>query len=527
LQRRVFAPAEQGIEVQFRRRNKGKLTARPGAPRLLPAAAAVAGLLLSGCQMLDYKRADGGLGADLAGQTAGARPWAVLASGNDSAAKLGAEQNPRILAAYGGEYRDAKLERMVAKIVGRLTAVSDNPSQTYQVVILDSANINAFALPGGYVYVTRGLLALANDSAEVAAVIAHEMEHINANHGVLRRDKEQEIALSERVANEVLTGGNRDETLIRSRLSLARFSREQELAADRGGIRMAAAAGYDPFASPRFLQTMEDYSRFRDLSGAQDAGLDFLSNHPSTPQRITLALAEARRISAPGVGEADRATFLRGIDGMIFGDSIADNGFYIRGQSFIDSHIGLIFAAPPGYQLSYKNNVVTAAGSNDTALRFDTEALDSSAGPGDPAAYIAAGWISGLDQSSIRRLRVGGWPAAQAQAQNGKWQFNVLALMDGKRVYRFLSAAPKGGADPAALNMAAAKTFRLLSPAEKAAVKPPRLRIAIVKSGDTVASLAAMQPLGNDRGADLFRILNGLSANQAPQPGDKVKLILP
>ncbi|MGO4837280.1 M48 family metalloprotease, partial [Rhizobiaceae sp. 2RAB30] len=104
-------------------------------------------------------------------------------SRNDRLAELAKGQHPRILATYGGEYSDPKLERMVAKVVGNLTAESDNPAQTYRITILNSPNVNAFALPGGYLYVTRGLLALANDSAELAAVIAHEMGHVTANHG--------------------------------------------------------------------------------------------------------------------------------------------------------------------------------------------------------------------------------------------------------------------------------------------------------------------------------------------------------
>ena len=103
---------------------------------------------------------------------------------NDRLAELARGQHPRILATYGGEYSDPKLERMVAKVVGNLTAESDNPAQTYRITILNSPNVNAFALPGGYLYVTRGLLALANDASEVAAVLSHEMAHVTANHGI-------------------------------------------------------------------------------------------------------------------------------------------------------------------------------------------------------------------------------------------------------------------------------------------------------------------------------------------------------
>jgi len=473
-------------------------------------------MLLAGCTMLDYSRADGGLAAPAA------RPWAVDSlDGNNSLARLGAEQNPRILTSYGGEYRDAGLERMVAKIVGRLTAVSESPGQSYRVVILDSANINAFALPGGYVYVTRGLLALANDSAEVAAVIAHEMAHITANHGLLRARKEKEIALSDRVATEILAGNQRDETLIRSRLKLAGFSRGQELQADSIGIRMAAAAGYDPFAAPRFLQAMEDYSRFRDISGAKDASLDFLSNHPSAPQRVRLAVMEARKLGAPAVGDTDRPAFLRGIDGMIFGDDTIGSGLYLRGRSFINSREGFMFSVPPGFSLSYKNGIVTAAGRDDTALRFDSAALEK---PQSARAYIAGGWVSGLDKASIRTGNTGGLPAAQARAQNAQWQFSVLVLMGKNRVYRFLTAAPRHGHDPAAAGLETAGSFRLLSPQEKAAVKPLRLHIQRVEAGDTAAGLAAGMQF-NDRSLELFRLINGLSARQAVYPGAMVKMI--
>lgn len=471
---------------------------------------------LGGCRILDTRRADGGL-------SAGAQPWAIAAgSGNDEFSRLGAAQNPRILASYGGEYRDAKLERMVAKIVGRLAAVSDTPKQSYQVVILDSPNINAFALPGGYVYVTRGLLALANDSAEIAAVIAHEMAHISANHGALRARKEKEIALSDRVAQEVLAGGQRDETLIRGKIKLAGFSREQELQADSLGIRMMSAAGYDAFASSRFLQAMAAYSRFRDISGAADAGLDFLSNHPSAPQRGLFALNAARKMSAPAVGETDRAAFLRGIDGMIFGDDSRNADSYIRGRSFIDNQAGIMFTVPTGFVLKQENNAVTAAGANETALRFDSAELKKMQ---LPAEYIVSGRFSGLEANSVTSKIINNFPAAEARARTDRWQFHILVLAVKNRIYRFLTAAPKGGADPAAIGEAAANSFRLLNVEERQGVKPLRLQIRTVGAGETIESLAAKMQF-NDRSAELFRILNGLSANQTVRAGEQVKLIM-
>src|SRR5437899_3715136 len=203
---------------------------------------------------------------------------------NAKLAEMAKAQHPRILATYGGEYSDPKLERMVAKVVGNLTVVSANPTQTYRITILNSPNVNAFALPGGYLYVTRGLLALANDSSELAAVIAHEMGHVTANHGLQRQQLEAEEGLATKVVSDVLGDSpTAKAALIRGKLRLAQFSRNQELQADAIGIKSIGEAGYDPYAAGRFLQSMSAYTDFRSVSGATDASLDFLATHPTTP----------------------------------------------------------------------------------------------------------------------------------------------------------------------------------------------------------------------------------------------------
>lgn len=161
-------------------------------------------------------------------------------------AALARAQHPRILATYGGEYADPKLERMVAKVVGNLTTVAGNPGQAYRITILNSPNVNAFALPGGYLYVTRGLLALANDSAELAAVLAHEMGHVTANHGIARQQAEAEAELATKAATELFGQSSVAEVAaLRGKLKLAQFSRNQELEADVIGIRSSGQAGFD------------------------------------------------------------------------------------------------------------------------------------------------------------------------------------------------------------------------------------------------------------------------------------------
>ncbi|TIU79218.1 MAG: metalloprotease, partial [Mesorhizobium sp.] len=259
---------------------------------------------------------------------------------NARLAEMAKAQHPRILATYGGEYSDPKLERMVAKVVGNLTVVSANPTQTYRITILNSPNVNAFALPGGYLYVTRGLLALANDSSELAAVIAHEMGHVTANHGLQRQQLEAEEGLATKVVSDVLGDSpTAKAALIRGKLRLAQFSRNQELQADAIGIKSIGEAGYDPYAAGRFLQSMSAYTDFRSVSGATDASLDFLATHPNTPQRIELAQRLARNFGPPGVGTRDRDAFLAGIDGLLYGDTPEEG--YVRGQTFLHPGLGV------------------------------------------------------------------------------------------------------------------------------------------------------------------------------------------
>ncbi len=488
-----------------------------GLPSPLPVFkhAAIIGLLaiLSACRSVDFSD------PNMIGPSSNP-VTAANVSKNDRLAQLSALQHPRILATYGGEYKDAKLERMVAKIVGKLTTVSDNPDQTYIITILNSPNINAFALPGGYLYVTRGLLALANDSSEVAAVIAHEMGHVTANHGILRQAKEAESIIARRVASEVLhdeAAGR--EAAIRSKLRLAQFSRNQELQADAIGIKMIGAAGYDPFASARFLQSMEAYTAFRSISGATDASLDFLATHPATPQRVELATAHARRIGAPGVGTTDRDSFLNGIDGLLYGDPPQEG--FVRERTFIHPKLGVTFTVPQGFTIDNSANAVMASGPGELAIRFDGAALPQGS---DLSAYIRSGWVTGLDDQSVRNTTINGLPAATARAYADKWQFEIVVIASGAKVYRFLFAAPRNSTALGSAAQQTTQSFRVLTPAEQAAAKPLRIRVITVKAGDTLASLSARMQ-GTDRKLELFRLINALSPGSTVSAGDRVKII--
>ncbi len=439
-------------------------------------------------------------------------------SRNDRLAELARAQHPRILATYGGEYSDPKLERMVAKVVGSLTTVSG--AQAYRITILNSPNVNAFALPGGYLYITRGLLALANDSAELAAVIAHEMGHVTANHGLQRQQKEAEEVLATKVVTDVLGNNpNANVALLRGKLRLAQFSRNQELEADAIGIKTSGQAGFDPYAAGRFLQSMSSYTDFRSVSGATDASLDFLASHPNAPQRIELAQRHARQFGPPGHGARDRDSFLAGIDGLLYGDT-PEQGF-VRGNTFLHPRLGVSFSVPAGFVIDNSAAAVTATGPGDLAIRFDGVALNARTQLAD---YIRSGWVAGLDPASVRSLTINGNEAASARAAADGWKFDITVIRAGGQVYRLLTAAPLASEQLDAVAQTVGGSFRLLTDREKAALKPLRIRIVTVKPGQTIGSISASM-VGVDRKLELFRVLNALAPGATVSAGDKVKII--
>ena len=440
---------------------------------------------------------------------------------NDPRAQMGAREHPRIVASYGGEYRDQKTERLVARIAGALTAVSENPNQSYRITILNSPAINAFALPGGYLYVTRGLLALANDASEVAAVLSHEMAHVTANHGIERQRREEAEVIASRVVAEVLSSDLAGkQALARGKLRLAAFSRQQELQADVIGIRMLGEAGYDPYAAPRFLDSMAAYARFSSADPDTDQSLDFLSSHPNAPQRLELARRHARAQGMEGtVGDRGRDYYVAGIDGLLYGDS-PEEGF-VRGQTFLHGGLGIRFDVPAGFRIDNKVDAVLATGPDDTAIRFD--GVD--AGDVDSLTnYLTSGWVAGLQPETVQATTVNGLPAATARASAERWDFDVTVVQLNDQIFRFLTAVPKGSPSLVQVSTVLKSSFRKMTPQEITSLKPLRVRVVTVGPSDTLTTLAARM-MGTDRKLDLFKLINAMPAGASVSPGQRVKII--
>src|SRR5919199_4922681 len=243
-------------------------------------------------------------------------------------ATLGAKEHPRLVAAFGGIYKQPKLEALLNETVNELVPVSQRPDLRYQVTILNSPSINAFALPGGYLYVTRGLLALASDRAEIAAVLAHEMAHVTARHAAQREERAKASVQAGEVVSKIVAAPQPAKTAVNSsRTRLAGFPRQQEFEADSIGIGTIARAGYDPEGSVRFLVAMSREATLDRLDPRADErkNADFLASHPSTPERIQKAASAAASYGS-GARRIGREAYLDALDGMLYGDD-APEGF--------------------------------------------------------------------------------------------------------------------------------------------------------------------------------------------------------
>jgi predicted Zn-dependent protease len=437
---------------------------------------------------------------------------------------LSAEQreHARILASYGGVYEDARLQETIEKTVDRLVAASERPDLKYKVTILNSQAINAFALPNGQLYMTRGLLSLANDKAELASVLAHEMGHVIARHAAIREEQAKQAAMISHVVNDVLSDPETGAlALAKSKLTLAAFSRAQEFEADGIGVGISARAGFDPFGASRFLTDMQRNADLKSPSNNNPAAQDFLSSHPATPERVKNALANARQFSGPGNGEADRAEYLGSLDGLIYGEDPSEG--FARGRKFVHPKLGFTFMAPPGFSLD--NTAQAVLGLKDgggEALRLDVVSVPAEQSLPD---YLKSGWMEKVDALSVEELTVSGFPAATATSSGEQWSFRLFAVRYGSDVYRFIFAAKNKTAVVDRSFRESVATFRRMSLKESEQVHPLHLKIATVGAQDSVDKLARQMAIA-DHPLDRFRVLNGLGPADRLKPGDRVKIVV-
>ncbi|MXU64851.1 M48 family metalloprotease [Oceanomicrobium pacificus] len=458
----------------------------------------------------------------------------------ESDQQIGARAHPGIVEQNGGVLDDATRTDYVERIGRKLVAASARPDETWTFTVLDTPVVNAFAIPGGYIYVTRGLLALAGDEAQLAGVLGHEIGHLTAGHVQDRGERNLHAGIG-LLAGAVIGGllGGSDgigEGLDwASKIGsgyVAHFSQKQEFEADEIGVRLLARAGYDPMAQADFLDRMAAKAGLdAELRGKSynPNSVDFFSSHPATGDRVRKAVRAAR----PGASDgADRgaARYIDTMDGLIYGD--APEQGYVRGQRFSHPTMRFTFAVPDGFAILNSDRTVDADGPGMQRLTLSGDALRSE----DMATYLGRHWLPAFQREvksgapgKISRGEVNGLPMARVTLpieRRGKPATALLvAIRHDGRIFRFVGIAPRDDAAVVRQLSDAVGSFRALSAEEAARLKPYRIRSYTVRRGDTVATLADKLPALPRKQAQ-FRTLNGLAEGEEPRRGDRVKLIV-
>ncbi len=447
--------------------------------------------------------------------------------------QIGREQHPRALEQFGGAYTERGVDAYVAQIGGLIASYSNDPNVGYTFTVVNSPIVNAFALPGGYVYISRGALAIANSEAELAGVLGHEIGHVTERHMAKRFDREIGVGIIGAVVGAVGGSDVVSQVLQRTGGALIRnFSREQEYEADLVGVRALAEAGYDPYAQADFLDALaRERALVAKITGTpyDPNRPDFFSTHPNTGKRVKRAIEEAGK-SANGSGKRPRKkdVYLNRIDGILFGDD-PDQGF-IRGRTFSHPTLRFTFTAPDRFFLQNSTTAVYASGPEKSGLQLTTDRIRSS---NDIASYLKDEYAGRrrVTISDIQSFKTqSGLPAAtgtyryRTSAANYNIRF-VAIQYSGSQVYNFMFWAPPDVMQKfEPLFHATSMGFRKLSNAEASQLKPLRVRVVTAGNGETVESISSRMAFRKHK-IDRFRFINSLDETEGLVAGQRYKII--
>jgi predicted Zn-dependent protease len=450
-------------------------------------------------------------------------PREVAEAQRDHAALIaelgGAETGPR--AAY------------VESVGRRVAAYSGiaNPGQSLRFTTLNSAVENAFAVPGGYIYITRQLMGLMDDEAQLAFALAHETGHIAGNHHRQRRavaSRNSVLSVLGALLGNALGSSAIGNLLSQNaQLRTLSFSRDQEYQADTLGLRYITAAGYDASGGPGILAALGRSSalsaRVQGRTNRQTP--EWASTHPLSTNRVQRSLQDAQRSGRLGTGMRNRDQFLAQLNGLFVDDDPAQG--VIDGRSFTHPDLRIQFSVPVGYLMQNSTTDVTISGSAGQAQ------FSGGRYTGDLQTYIyrVIQGVAGNSQVAAappQRTTINGIPAAyttgRARTSSGYVDVSVMAYQwDRDTVYHFVTLT-QGGAGLAPFS-GMVNSLRRITASEANAIRPRVIQVTTVRPGDTIQSLAN-QMAYRDFKLERFLSLNGLTSASRLAPGQKLKLVV-
>jgi predicted Zn-dependent protease len=410
----------------------------------------------------------------------------------------------------------------VNEVGQKIARKSHRPNLQYHFTVLDTPEINAFALPGGYVYITRGIMAYLNSEAELAAVLGHEIGHVTARHGVRQQSTAQATSIGLDIVAifvpEINSVGARNLTNVVTNAMLSGYGREHELEADRLGAVYLTDSAYDPQAIIKVIGVLKN-QELQDAELAKQEGREprryhgLFATHPDNDTRLQQAVAEAGKQTVADPFEG-RNEFLQAIDGMVFNDN-SEQGV-VRNNAFYHGELGIAIQFPPDWQVhNLPDTLVAVSPQGEVQLQLNMDGKPA----GSPIEYARR--LAGRG-AHIEATDIDNTPAALIDAP--QLIGGVIYLNKRAFILRAKGKSEQSLAAQRAVIIGSVRSFHALTAAERKLVKPLGIRIINVQQGDTFAKLAQRSPLG--RSAESYlRLINAQYPNGEPQTGQRIKIV--
>jgi predicted Zn-dependent protease len=447
-------------------------------------------------------------------------PELMLLSESDEI-KLGKQTDAEVRKEYG-VYEDQKLNAYLNDMCQRLAGLSHRPNLPYRLEVVDASVVNAFAVPGGYLYLTRGILAYLNNEAELAGVMGHELGHITARHSAQQYSRAQLAQVGLAVGGLFLGDAVSGLAQVGVGMLFLSFSRDNERQADELGVEYASKAGYDGKELAAFFETLERMNPGSDRSGLPG----WFSTHPSPEDRVVAVRKEAREWQQK-LGMKDprvnRDNYLRHIDGLVYGDDPRQG--YVDEGTFYHADMKFQFPVPANWKVNNTTSQVQMVNENkDAGIIFSVATAPS---PKDAAAkFVQANRASVLASDSIK---VSGFPAqrivSDVRGQSGTIRVVSYFIQRDKSIFHFHGLSKPSTFDKYLSTFERTmKGFKELTDPKKINVKPDRIRLRTTKTGGTLESSLRSMGIPKDD-LDDIALLNGMQLNENLPANTLVKVI--
>ncbi len=446
--------------------------------------------------------------------------------------EIGRQMHPKILQQYG-RYNDEQLQAYVNDVGQRLAAKGDRPELTYTFTVLDSQETNAFALPGGYIYITRGIMSYLNSEAELSAVLGHEIGHVTARHAVRQQAGATAAGVGATLI-AVLTGSGSLANIanVAGSALIAGYGRDMELEADALGAKYVGKVGYDPESMIDVVRLLKNQEMF-EIQRAREENREprvyhgVFSSHPDNDTRLKEVVTSAGKVAAGEQRPDNRDLYLSRITGLPVGPSEAQG--VTRGSRFYHPDMGFTVAFPTGWLIQNQpTKLVGVTPQKDLTLQLYVMPYP----PGVTPEQFLSRNLQGTRTERGEPLEVNGLPGYTALAQNvslpwgnkGPARYAVVYMNNQAFVFFGSSRITTALASHDALLLSSIKTFRRLRQRELEIADPDRIRVVRATPQTTIEGLAKASPI-EKYPAQQLRLLNDLYPDKEPTAGQAIKIV--